>query len=129
MFLFLSCVRVAPSIIHYLSIIFDVWFVCTFPFLVLFFIILFCLVTNVACVRTRLFACSCACTCVFEAYVHTSGAHIADDEIRQAEDKFAESLQLAQIGMFNLLDNDVSISTTFLYGRVLCVLIWCCIGF
>lgn len=35
------------------------------------------------------------------------GAHIADDEIRQAEDKFAESLQLAQIGMFNLLDNDV----------------------
>lgn len=40
--------------------------------------------------------------------IHTSGAHIADDEIRQAEDKFAESLQLAQIGMFNLLDNDVS---------------------
>ncbi|XP_014357413.1 endophilin-A isoform X2 [Papilio machaon] len=35
------------------------------------------------------------------------GAHIADEEIRQAEEKFAESLQLAQIGMFNLLDNDV----------------------
>ncbi|CAK1581142.1 unnamed protein product [Parnassius mnemosyne] len=35
------------------------------------------------------------------------GAHIPDEEIRQAEEKFAESLQLAQIGMFNLLDNDV----------------------
>ncbi|XP_026463426.1 endophilin-A-like [Ctenocephalides felis] len=30
-----------------------------------------------------------------------------DDEIRQAEDKFAESLHLAQVGMFNLLENDV----------------------
>ncbi|XP_015428774.1 PREDICTED: endophilin-A isoform X2 [Dufourea novaeangliae] len=30
-----------------------------------------------------------------------------DDEIRQAEDKFAESLHLAQLGMFNLLENDV----------------------
>lgn len=40
--------------------------------------------------------------------VRTSGAHIPDDEIRQAEEKFAESLQLAQVGMFNLLDNDVS---------------------
>lgn len=40
--------------------------------------------------------------------MRTSGAHIPDDEIRQAEEKFAESLTLAQIGMFNLLDNDVS---------------------
>ncbi|XP_016943713.1 endophilin-A [Drosophila suzukii] len=29
-----------------------------------------------------------------------------DDEIRGAEDKFGESLQLAQVGMFNLLEND-----------------------
>ncbi|XP_071450303.1 endophilin-A isoform X4 [Hetaerina americana] len=30
-----------------------------------------------------------------------------DEEIRLSEDKFAESLQLAQVGMFNLLENDV----------------------
>ncbi|XP_076389214.1 SH3 domain containing GRB2 like, endophilin-A isoform X4 [Megachile rotundata] len=30
-----------------------------------------------------------------------------DEEIRQAEEKFAESLHLAQLGMFNLLENDV----------------------
>lgn len=29
-----------------------------------------------------------------------------DEEIRSAEDKFAESLHLAQMGMFNLLEND-----------------------
>ena len=37
-----------------------------------------------------------------------TGSHVSDDEIRQAEEKFAESLQLAQVGMFNLLENDVS---------------------
>ncbi|XP_046832282.1 endophilin-A isoform X6 [Vespa crabro] len=36
------------------------------------------------------------------------GSHVSDDEIRQAEEKFAESLHLAQMGMFNLLENDVS---------------------
>ncbi|XP_022915212.1 endophilin-A isoform X8 [Onthophagus taurus] len=30
-----------------------------------------------------------------------------DEEIKMAEDKFAESLHLAQVGMFNLLENDV----------------------
>ncbi|KAK9718938.1 Variant SH3 domain [Popillia japonica] len=30
-----------------------------------------------------------------------------DEEIKAAEDKFAESLQLAQMGMFNLLENDI----------------------
>ncbi|XP_021960263.1 endophilin-A isoform X2 [Folsomia candida] len=32
---------------------------------------------------------------------------ITDDEIRLAEDKFAESLHLAQMGMYNLLENDI----------------------
>ena len=31
-----------------------------------------------------------------------------DDDIKTAEDKFAESLHLAQMGMYNLLENDVS---------------------
>ncbi|XP_066992824.1 endophilin-A isoform X7 [Anabrus simplex] len=35
------------------------------------------------------------------------GSHISDEEIRLSEDKFAESLHLAQMGMFNLLENDV----------------------
>ena len=33
---------------------------------------------------------------------------MTEDEIRQAEEKFAESLHLAQMGMHNILDNDVT---------------------
>lgn len=42
------------------------------------------------------------------AQILRAGSHVSDDEIRQAEEKFAESLHLAQMGMFNLLENDVS---------------------
>ncbi|XP_071518240.1 endophilin-A isoform X6 [Panulirus ornatus] len=35
------------------------------------------------------------------------GSHVTEEEIKMAEDKFAESLHLAQMGMHNLLDNDV----------------------
>ncbi|XP_054711961.1 endophilin-A-like isoform X2 [Uloborus diversus] len=34
-------------------------------------------------------------------------AHLSEDEIRLAEDKFEESFNLASMGMFNLLENDV----------------------
>lgn len=36
-----------------------------------------------------------------------AGSSVTEDEIRQAEEKFAESLHLAQMGMNNILDNDV----------------------
>ena len=36
-----------------------------------------------------------------------SKGQVPDKEIKQAEDKFAESLHLAQIGMFNIMENDV----------------------
>lgn len=42
-----------------------------------------------------------------------TGSHVSDDEIRQAEDKFEESFHLAQLGMFNLLENDVSLIMEF----------------
>lgn len=42
------------------------------------------------------------------------GSHITDDEIRGAEEKFAESMHLAQLGMYNLLENDVNNEHTYI---------------
>lgn len=38
---------------------------------------------------------------------NAAGAHLSEEEIRLAEDKFEESFNLASMGMFNLLENDV----------------------
>ena len=35
-------------------------------------------------------------------------AHVSEEDIRMAEEKFEESKQLAETAMFNLLENDVS---------------------
>lgn len=49
------------------------------------------------------------------------GTHFPDDEIRQAEEKFAESLHLAQLGMFTLLENDVEqVSQLTSFAEALC---------
>lgn len=42
-----------------------------------------------------------------------AGAHISEEEISMAEDKFEESKQLAETAMWNLLENDVRISGLF----------------
>jgi endophilin-A len=36
-----------------------------------------------------------------------SGGQVPDKEIKQAEDKFSESLHLAQMGMHNIMENDI----------------------
>lgn len=50
-------------------------------------------------------------------FSNMTGANFSDDEIKMAEDKFAESLHLAQMGMFNLLENDVSKSLQFVINQ------------
>ncbi|XP_035221607.1 endophilin-A-like isoform X3 [Stegodyphus dumicola] len=42
-----------------------------------------------------------------QAKTESSGAHFSEEEIKLAEDKFEESFNLASMGMFNLLENDV----------------------
>lgn len=51
----------------------------------------------------------CLCAVKTKKKHNKKGSHISDEEIRGAEEKFAESLHLAQMGMFNLLENDVSV--------------------
>ena len=46
---------------------------------------------------------TCHVTCVF-----LSAAHVTEEDIRMAEEKFEESKQLAETAMYNLLENDVS---------------------
>jgi len=58
----------------------------------------------------------CCCLCVGDdcvVGVYVSAAGVMDEELRQAEDKFQESKQLAEIAMQNLLDNDVRLSPAF----------------
>jgi hypothetical protein len=51
-----------------------------------------------------------------------TGSHITDEEIKLSEDKFAESLHLAQMGMFNLLENDVSWKATVFHHFIMMLL-------
>lgn len=46
------------------------------------------------------------------------GSSVTEDEIRQAEEKFAESLHLAQMGMHNILDNDVSCQNVVVFPEL-----------
>lgn len=70
-------------------------------------LLLFLLSVHALCVRVR----------VGNRTSTPTGSHITDEEIRGAEEKFAESLHAAQMGMFNLLENDVRIVDIFV-GRV-----------